>query len=65
MSIVVRLDSGSLVGPVVVIVTGSVCRPALQRQRTTVGEGNTTTTNRKPPAWDIKGRLEIMESKFR
>ncbi len=38
------------------------------RQRTTVGENTSstnTTLNRKPPAWDMKGRMELMEKKFR
>jgi hypothetical protein len=37
----------------------------MQRQRTTLGEPVTTTLNRKPPAWDMKGRMEIMERKFK
>lgn len=43
-------------------------RPTLTRQRTTVGEKtsatSSTTATRKPPAWDIKGRMELMEQKY-
>ena len=39
-------------------------RAVLQRQRTTVGEG-AAAANKKPPAWDLKGRLELMEGRFK